>query len=126
MTENLAEQPEHLRSHYVEAADMPWEPTDFDGIEMKVLYKDNEGRSTILFRLHPGATVPAHEHTDIEQTYVLEGSLEDHECNATAGNFVWRPAGNQHVAKAPNGAVILSFFTKPNRFFDGTEFFTEK
>jgi anti-sigma factor ChrR (cupin superfamily) len=35
--------------------------------------------STILFRMAPGAEVPLHEHTDIEQTYVMEGYLEDAE-----------------------------------------------
>ena len=25
----------------------------------------------------------------------------------------WRPAGNQHEAVAPNGALILGFFLKP-------------
>jgi hypothetical protein len=41
------------------------------------------------------------------------------------GQFVWRPAGNQHEAVAPNGAVILGFFLKPNRFARGERFFTE-
>ena len=42
------------------------------------------------------------------------------------GQFVWRPAGNQHEAVAPNGVVSLGFFVKPNRFADGERFFTEK
>jgi hypothetical protein len=37
---------------------------------------------------------------------------------------VWRPGGNIHVAHAPNGAMFLSVFNRPNRFFDGTKFFT--
>ena len=55
----------------------------------------------------PGAVVPLHEHTALEQTYVLKGTLEDHEGVCGPGQFVWRPAGNQHEAVAPNGAVIL-------------------
>jgi WD40 repeat protein len=35
-----------------------------------------------------------------------------------------RPAGNQHEAVAPNGAVLLGFFLKPNRFAYGEKFFT--
>lgn len=55
-----------LASHYIRTADVDWEPmTGFDGVEMKVLYRDEE---TGLFRLAPGATIPFHEHTDIEQT----------------------------------------------------------
>jgi anti-sigma factor ChrR (cupin superfamily) len=115
-----------LQSTFVDASSMPWQRTDFDGIEMKLLYKDVAGRSTILFKMAPGAVVPLHEHTDLEQTFMLEGSLEDDEGKVTAGNFVWRPGGNVHVAHAPNGAIFLSVFNKPNRFFDGTKFFTSK
>ena len=57
-----------------------------------------------------------HLHTRIEQRWVLEGSLVDHEGEVTAGNFVWRPAGSRHVARAPNGALILGFFLQPNTF----------
>ena len=124
MTEVPANAPDK-QAHYMDVNGMLWEPSGFDGIDMKILYKDDQGRSTIMFRLAPGAVVPAHEHTDFEQTFVLEGSLEDSEGACTAGNYVWRPAGNQHVAHAPHGAVILSIFTKPNRFFSGAEFFTE-
>jgi hypothetical protein len=42
------------------------------------------------------------------------------------GQFVWRPAGNQHEAVAPDGAVLLGFFLKPNRFAYGEKFFTEE
>jgi hypothetical protein len=31
----------------------------------------------------------------------------------------------QHEAVAPNGALILGFFLKPNRFVYGEKFFTE-
>jgi anti-sigma factor ChrR (cupin superfamily) len=116
--------PSELQSRYVAASTMPWQPTEFDGIEMKVLYSDDEGRSTILFKLAPGAIVPLHEHTALEQTYIIAGALEDAEGSCGAGDFVWRPGGNIHVAHAPNGALVLSIFTKPNRFFNGTKFFT--
>jgi anti-sigma factor ChrR (cupin superfamily) len=42
-------------------------------------YPDNEGMTRALFKLEPGAIVPMHERIDIEQTYVLQGTLEDHE-----------------------------------------------
>src|ERR1700709_1842147 len=118
------ENPSHLRSTFVAAASMQWQPTQFAGIEMKILYSDDEGRSTILFKMAPGAVVPLHEHTALEQTFMLEGSLEDSEGSCSAGDFVWRPGGNVHVAHAPNGATFISIFNRPNRFFDGTRFFT--
>src|SRR3546814_1987596 len=109
------------RSRFVAAASMPWQPTDFDGIEMKILYQDEAGRSTILFKLAPGAVVPSHEHTALEMTYMLEGTLVDDEGSASAGDFVWRPAVNRHIAHAPQGAVFLSIFNRPNLFEIGRE-----
>ena len=62
-----------------------------------------------------------HEHVEVEQTFVLEGSLVDDEGEVTAGNYVWRPKGNRHIAKSPNGALVLSIFLKPNIFLTGDE-----
>jgi anti-sigma factor ChrR (cupin superfamily) len=115
-----------LASRFLDVPNMPWEPTKFPGIEIKVLYSDNDGITTALFRLAPGAVVPLHEHTALEQTYVLEGALHDHEGVCGPGQFAWRPAGNQHEAVAPQGALILGFFLKPNRFAYGEKFFTEE
>ena len=115
-----ANRPAHLASHYLDVETMPWEDSPFPGIQFKTLYSDPvSGMSTLLVKMAPGAVVPLHEHTAIEQTYVLEGSLEDDEGKCYAGGFVWRPGGNIHEAVSPNGAVILSIFMKPNTFFSG-------
>jgi anti-sigma factor ChrR (cupin superfamily) len=113
-----------LASRYLDVPNMPWQETRFPGIRIKVLYSEQGGITTALFKLDAGAIVPLHEHTALEQTYVLEGTLEDHEGACGPGQFVWRPAGNCHEAVAPNGAVILGFFLKPNRFAAGEKFFT--
>ena len=108
-----------LASRYVDVESLPWTPTRFKGVDMKMLMEDKEtGVSTALVRFAPGAVLPDHEHVELEQTFVLEGSLEDEEGVATAGNYVWRPAGSRHDAHAPNGCLALSFFLKPNKFFD--------
>jgi anti-sigma factor ChrR (cupin superfamily) len=74
-------------------------------------------------RMAPGATLPEHEHVQIEQTWVLEGHLVDRsgpdegiECKA--GQFIWRPAGSRHSAWSPNGGLMLAFFQIPNKFFE--------
>lgn len=109
-----------LASRYVDVDALPWTPTETEGIDMKVLMKDDaNGRWTALIRWQPGASLPLHEHTDIEQSYILEGSLGDHEGEASAGQFVWRPAGNQHRAHSPNGTVLLAIFLAPNKFLEG-------
>jgi quercetin dioxygenase-like cupin family protein len=107
--------PEALRSHYIDVQNMPWEQLSEKSFR-KILYKDEvTGRETWLSRILPGGVIPYHEHPDLEMTYVLEGSLEDVEGACTAGNFVWRPAGSRHTAKAPNGALFIAFFGKASR-----------
>jgi anti-sigma factor ChrR (cupin superfamily) len=109
-----------LASRYVMVDDLPWKPTPCPGIEMKVLLEDKDtGLLTALFRWQPGAELSLHEHVEVEQTFVIEGSLIDDEGEVTAGNYVWRPKGNRHIAKSPNGALVLSVFLKPNIFLGG-------
>jgi quercetin dioxygenase-like cupin family protein len=106
-----------LASRYVAVDELPWKPTPCPGIDMKVLVEDPAtGLMTALFRWQPGAELTLHEHVEIEQTFVLEGSLADEEGEVTAGNYVWRPKGNRHSARSPNGALVLSMFLKPNIF----------
>jgi anti-sigma factor ChrR (cupin superfamily) len=107
-------------SRPVAVADLPWHATPFPGIEQKVLLRDEAaGLQTLLIRMAPGARLPLHEHADIEQTYVLEGSLADDEGNdVSAGNFIWRPKGHRHVAWSPRGALLIGIFLKPNVFLE--------
>lgn len=107
-----------LSSRYVNVEAIPWQDTAFPGIRIKVLMQDPDtGLQTILTHMAPGAVLTDHTHTQVEQSWVLEGSLVDHEGEVTAGNFVWRPAGSRHTAHAPNGALVLGFFLQPNHFY---------
>ena len=102
-----------LASRFIDTDDVPWIETG-PGNEMKVIYHDlASGMLTILARLAPGTGIPAHVHEDLEQTYVLEGSLVDDEGECTAGNFVIRAKGSRHAPTAPNGCTMLVFFLKP-------------
>jgi anti-sigma factor ChrR (cupin superfamily) len=108
-----------LDSRFVNVGTLPWKATQIDGVEMKVLIEEPEtGLMTALVRFAPGAKLPPHEHVGIEQSYVIEGSLEDPEGLTTAGNFVWRPAGSRHVAWSPNGALVLAIYQRPNVFLE--------
>jgi anti-sigma factor ChrR (cupin superfamily) len=109
-----------LASRYVDVDSLPWKPTPCPGIDMKILLEDKQsGLLTALFRWQAGAELALHEHVEVEQTFVLSGSLVDEEGEVTAGNYVWRPKGNRHIARSPNGALVLSMFLKPNIFLDG-------
>jgi len=122
----LAEEPSP-RSVFLDVPNMPWETTKFPGIQCKTLYSDGNGMATLLLKMEPGAEVPLHEHTAIEQTWVLEGCFMDEEGESLPGQFVWRPEGNTHVAWAgPEGATVLGVFLKPNVFASGQKFFTQE
>ena len=102
-----------LASHFINTDSVPWVETS-PGNKMKVIYHDpHSGMLTILSKLAPGSGIPTHLHEDLEQTYVLEGSLVDDEGECTAGNFVIRAKGSRHAPKAPNGCTMLVFFMKP-------------
>jgi len=102
----------------VDVQAMPWQDLG-PGVRCKVLFRDDAtGASTVLFNFAPGATTPLHMHTGLEHTFVIEGSLEDHDSVITAGNFAVRQAGSVHQARAPQGSLHIAFFTKPVRNVD--------
>ena len=66
-----------LASRFINTESLPWIETS-PGNKMKVVYHDaDSGMLTILSKLAPGSGIPAHMHEDLEQTFVLEGSLVD-------------------------------------------------
>jgi anti-sigma factor ChrR (cupin superfamily) len=104
-------------STYVKPQDMEWEPTQFAGISIKILYEDEDkGEMTCFLKWAPGTTLPMHKHPEIEQSYVLEGSFYDHDGICRAGEFVWRRIGSFHETHSDEGAVILAIYRKPNVF----------
>ena len=105
-----------LASRFVDVERLPWQKTPFAGIEFKPLLVDKaSGVMTLLMRMAPGVKLPDHEHVEIEQTYVLEGSLVCPEGECRAGQFVWRPVGSRHTARTPNGARFVVFFRNSAR-----------
>src|SRR2546423_8498180 len=102
-----------LASRFVDTESIPW-IENAPGHRVKVIYYDPvTDMLTILSKLEPGAGIPPHTHEDLEQTYVLEGSLVDDEGECTAGNFVIRAKGSRHAPIAPKGCTMLVYFLKP-------------
>jgi anti-sigma factor ChrR (cupin superfamily) len=109
-------------STYVKPSEIDWKPTRFEKVSIKVLYEDRErGEMTCLLKLEPGAYIPFHKHPEIEQSLVLEGSVEDHDGLATAGDYVWRKPGSMHDNRSPGGAVLFTVYRKPNIYYDATK-----
>jgi len=105
-------------SAYIKPSEMEWRPTRFEKVSIKVLYEDTRrGEMTCLLKLEPGAYIPFHKHPEIEQSLVLEGSVEDHDGVATAGDYVWRKPGSLHDNRSPGGAVLFAVYRKPNIYY---------
>jgi anti-sigma factor ChrR (cupin superfamily) len=105
-------------STYIKPSEMEWRPTRFEKVSIKVLYEDaDRGEMTCLLKLEPGAHIPFHKHPEIEQSLVLEGSVEDHDGVAMAGDYVWRKPGSLHDNRSPGGAVLFAVYRKPNIYY---------
>jgi anti-sigma factor ChrR (cupin superfamily) len=107
---------ETVRSTDLDVSKIEWEATRFPGVEIKMLYKGPSGNQTTLTRMAPGARLPDHRHTGVEQSFVLEGTLVDDDGACTAGNFVHRKPGSVHNAWTPDGCLVLGIFEAPNEF----------
>lgn len=113
-------------STYVKPQDMDWQPSQFEGIEIKILYQDKEkGEMTCMLKWAPGTTLPFHRHPELEQSYVIEGSFYDHDGICRAGEYVWRSKGSKHETHSDEGCIILAVYRKPNVFRNGAGYKVE-
>lgn len=113
-------------SVYVKPQDMDWKPAQFPGIQIKVLYENPAaGELTCLLKWEPGATLPFHQHPELEQSYVVEGSFYDHDGICRAGEFVWRQPGSYHETHSDEGCILLAVYRKPNVFAETAGFGVE-
>lgn len=107
------------QTHVVHTDALPWQDLG-PGIRCKVLYRDEaSGAATVLFHFAPGAQAPAHEHMGLEQTYIIDGSLSDHDGTVHAGELAIRDAGSVHQAHTETGSLHIAFFSKPVRDLQG-------
>lgn len=105
-------------STYVKTSEMEWKPTRFDKVWIKVLYENKDsGEMTCLLKLESGAYIPFHKHPEMEQSYILEGSVQDHDGTANAGDYIWRKPDSNHDNISPNGALLLAVYKRPNIYY---------
>ena len=115
----VTKEPTPNASTYVKIDKMDWKPSPFKGIQIKRLYENTEtGELTCLLKWEPGTTLPFHQHPELEQSYVLEGSFYDHDGICRAGEFVWRQPGSYHETKSDEGCILLAVYRKTNKFGD--------
>lgn len=84
------------------------------GITYKPLYFDKvSGLLTMLVRMEPGASFPAHRHSRVEQCLVLEGDLIHDEHVYGPGDFTWAEAGTIDPALHTRAGNLLLIIGAP-------------
>jgi len=92
----------------VRAGDTAWVPSPFPGVQFRHLYK----KKTLLVRMAPQTSLPAHPHGEAEQCLVLEGSITSDGVTANAGDFTYMPPGSSHHALySQDGCLLLIAYT---------------
>ncbi|MDJ0759924.1 MAG: cupin domain-containing protein [Woeseiaceae bacterium] len=77
------------------------------GNSIKILRSDDESMS-MLVRLEPGTTFPAHFHPADEETYVVEGETWFGDIHLKAGDYHLAPEGTHHgEVRTDTGCVLL-------------------
>jgi len=64
----ITKEPTPGGSVYVKPQDVDWKPSQFEGIQIKVLYERPEvGELTCLLKWEPGARLPFHQHPELSK-----------------------------------------------------------
>ncbi|QIF02202.1 cupin domain-containing protein [Roseimicrobium sp. ORNL1] len=102
---------------YIALADeKPWQPGPYEGVELKILHKDETtGGVVVLRKFAAGKTIPAHTHPHAnEWAWVLSGEWEEDGVAYVPGTLFHAPKGvkhGPHVAKTE--VVSLTVFDGP-------------
>jgi anti-sigma factor ChrR (cupin superfamily) len=109
---------DHGGLRFVRSAQVDWEPGVAAGIEVKRLLDDPvRGRVTRLVRLAPGATYPAHRHTDLEEIYLLEGEVFISGVLMRAGDYCRAEVDSVHDRiHTPSGCLFIATASQSNKY----------
>ena len=81
--------------------------TLFDGVQIKLLHKDLATKSFLL-KLAANAIIPAHAHSQDEESYVIDGSVYLEGILCHAGDYHYAVAGSQHQEiRTAEGCTLL-------------------
>jgi anti-sigma factor ChrR (cupin superfamily) len=74
-----------------------WNATRYEGIFLHFLRRDEAtGDATVLIRMQPGCSYPAHRHKGIEEVFILQGGYKDSRGAHGAGDYIINDAGSTH------------------------------
>jgi len=92
----------------VTAAATPWEESGLAGIEVRRLFVDAaQERATMLMRMAPGSSYPAHRHGGAEDCYVLSGDLRHGDTVLRAGDYQYAAPGSEHEPQSTTAGCVL-------------------
>ena len=81
-------------------------------VQVKVLHTDGRWNS-ILLRMAPASSLPAHFHEDNEECVVMEGEVYIGEMRVKAGDYHLAPSGSRHgELRSDTGALLFLRTTK--------------
>ena len=91
------------------AGEGKWEETGVEGVQRRILFTDEKsGRQTLLSRMAPGTSFPAHPHAGVEECLVLEGDRVSEGRTLVAGDYQRMPADATHgETRSVNGCLAL-------------------
>ena len=108
-----------MYSTIVDTEKLPWAALDFSGVSMRVIHEDKKsGGMTVMTRLEPGASIPAHLHTRADETvFVISGDFIEEAVEYGPGSFFAAPAGAPHGPhRSRTGCIVLTTFSAPLDF----------
>lgn len=93
---------------YRDAASSVFESTGIDGIVVRRLAVDPEkDQVTMLVRMAPGTSYPAHRHGGAEECFVVEGDIRVGDLHMKAGDFQRAEEGSVHPVQTTDGGCVL-------------------
>ena len=93
---------------FLSASECRFEPTSMPGVEARRLFVDPESdRVTMLVRMAPGSSYPAHVHGGPEECLVISGDLRIGALHMKGGDFQHAEAGSTHVVQSTDEGCVL-------------------
>lgn len=102
----------------IETEQQSWVHSPSSGVRRKPLEreKQEDGEVTSVVSFEPGSRFAEHSHPNGEETFVLEGELEDEYGRYPAGTYFRNPPGSVH---SPFTTIGCKLFVKLNQFAAG-------
>ena len=89
----------------IDTKSAPWQPSPVEGAQVMPLF-ERKGEGVALWQLAPGTRLPRHEHPGGEETFVLDGVLEDELGRYPKGAWLRNPPGSAHAPFSAEGCRL--------------------